>query len=711
MEPNRDLRAAGKPSDSSKLPSESPSAAPASSPSPDQDLVPLPGVEAPDTGADQDALPERLKTLLIGKPRDLKDKSIYHAISLAALLAWVGLGADGLSSSSYGPAEAFRELGEHSYLAVFLALFTVVTVLVISACYSQLIEEYSTGGGGYVVASKELGPKVGLVAGCALLVDYVMTITVSISAAGDALFGLLSPDLLRWKLPAEFAAIVGLIVLNLRGVKESVMVMLPIFILFLITHVLLIFGGIAMHVFQIGDLAVQISGQVQSGLADPKLGLLGMLSLLLYAYSLGGGTYTGIEAVSNSMSVMREPRVATGKRTMLYMAISLSLTAGGLIIGYLLFNVTWNDQKTMNLVFTEKFVDELGLEGTLAGGAFILATLLSEGALLLIASQAGFIGGPKILANMAIDSWVPHWFGSLSERLASHNGILLMGGSALALLVNTGGNVSVLVVMYSINVFVTFSLSMLGMCHHWWVRRKRHPLWKRRFGLFAVGLALCAGILTITVVEKFHIGGWKTLLVTGVCVGLCAITKRHYGRVIQRLKRLDESLGQLTTPAGPPNMAPPDPNLPVAAILVGGYSGLGVHTLLNSIRFAPGHFRSVVFLSVGVVDSGTFKGADTIDQLREYTEASLNKYVDLTRRLGLPSTSFVAIGTDAVDELEQLCREIARQYPKVIFFAGQLMFRRDAWHQRLMHNQTAYSLQRRLQWEGLPMVILPTRVR
>jgi len=720
MEPIRDAGASGKSSENPRSSSEPPPSgggerrpesptAPASSA--DQDLVSVPPVEAPITAADEEALPERLKTLLIGKPRDLRDKSLYHSVSLVALLAWVGLGADGLSSSCYGPAEAFFHLGDHSYLAVFLALATVLTVLVISACYSQLIEEYSTGGGGYVVASKELGSKVGLISGCALLVDYVLTITVSISAAGDALFGLLGPNLIGWKLPAEFAAIVVLIVLNLRGVRESVILMLPVFVLFLATHAVLIVGGVILHSPQIGEVSAQISDQVRSGLADPKLGFLGMLSLLLYAYSLGAGTYTGIEAVSNSMAVMREPRVATGRRTMLYMAISLSLTAGGLIIGYLLFDVRWNPLKTMNLVFTEAFVGELGLRDTLLGGGFILLTLLSEGALLMIAGQAGFIDGPRILANMAIDSWVPHWFGSLSERLAIHNGILLMGLSALGLLLYTHGNVSALVVMYSINVFVTFSLSMLGMCHHWWVRRRRHPLWKRRFVLFAVGLCLCAGILSVTVVEKFDEGGWKTLLVTGVCVGLCALTKRHYGRVIKRLKRLDESLGQLVTPASPPNMAPPDPNQPVAAILVGGYSGLGVHTLLNSIRFAPAHFKSAVFLSVGVVDSGTFKGAGAVDELRRHTEASLEKYVDLTRRLGLPSASFMAIGTDAVDELEQLCREIARQYPKVIFFAGQLMFRRDTWLQRLMHNQTAYSLQRRLQWEGLPMVILPTRVR
>ena len=183
-------------------------------------------------------LGDRVKTVLIGKPRDLSDTSIYHTLSLAAFLAWVGLGADGLSSSAYGPPEAFAHLitkdGDFTYLAVFLALATAITVFVISACYSHIIEEFPTGGGGYLVASKLLGPRVGVISGCALLVDYALTITVSISAAGDALFGLMGTD---WtfanlpphecKLAAEFAAIGLLIVLNLRGIKESVIVLVP----------------------------------------------------------------------------------------------------------------------------------------------------------------------------------------------------------------------------------------------------------------------------------------------------------------------------------------------------------------------------------------------------------------------------------------------------------------------------------------------------
>src|SRR5688500_11174789 len=139
---------------------------------------------------------EKVKTLLVGKPLDLGDRRVYQHISLVALLAWVGLGADGLSSSCYGPAEAFEHLEGHAYLAIFLALATMFTVVVISACYSHIIAAFPSGGGGYLVASKMLGRKTGALAGCALVVDYVLTVTVSIAAAGDAMFSLLNlPEL------------------------------------------------------------------------------------------------------------------------------------------------------------------------------------------------------------------------------------------------------------------------------------------------------------------------------------------------------------------------------------------------------------------------------------------------------------------------------------------------------------------------------------
>jgi amino acid transporter len=680
---------------------------------------------------DDPTVTDQVKTLLVGKPLDLADKSVYHHISLVAFLAWVGLGADGLSSSCYGPSEAFEHLKSHSYLAIFLALATMFTVFVISACYAHIIEAFPSGGGGYLVASKMLGPRIGALAGCALIVDYVLTVTVSIAAAGDALFGLLGLTQDSWepvKLWTETGAIGLLIVLNLRGVKESINVLMPIFVIFLVTHAILIGGALGMHVGEFGQLAQDIGAHVSHDVRDANVGWLMVLGMFLKAYSLGAGTYTGIEAVSNSMAVMREPRVATAQRTMRYMAVSLAITAGGLMIAYLLYELELTQAGTS--LWAQKLATGRTMNDLLAGWfstsvfpaplaqIFRWITVLSEATLLLVAAQAGFIGGPKCLANMAHDSWVPHWFGSLSERLASRDGILLIGLSSLAALWMNSGDVvnghrvsavSALVVMYSINVFVTFSLSMIGMTLLWNQRRDQ-PAWRSRVGLFVFGSVLCVSILLVTVSFKFTEGAWKTVVVTGAVTGLALFIRRYYDDVRARLKSLDESLGVIEV-RGEPNLTPPDPENHTAVILVGGYSGLGVHTLLNALRFVPNHFKNMVFISVGVVDSGNFKGIEELESLRKHIESSLAKYVDVARRLGLPSTSYIAMGTDVVDELEQLCRVVYRDFPKSVVFAGQLVFQRESWYGALLHNQTAYSLQRRLQWDGVPMVILPTRVR
>ena len=266
---------------------------------------------------DEPTVAKKVTTLLVGKPLNLSDRHVHQHISLVALLAWVGLGADGLSSSCYGPSEAFGHLGEHYHLAIFLALATMFTVWVISTCYSHIIEAFPTGGGGYLVASKMLGPPFGVVSGSALVVDYILTVTVSIAAAGVALLGLTGSEWQFIKLPLEFGAIAVLIVLNLRGVKESVTALMPIFMTFLATHAILIVGAIALHLGAFGSVVSDVSMEVQRNLADPTMGFFGMLGILLYAYSLGAGTYTGIEAVSNSMPVMREPKVATAQRTMM----------------------------------------------------------------------------------------------------------------------------------------------------------------------------------------------------------------------------------------------------------------------------------------------------------------------------------------------------------------------------------------------------------
>jgi amino acid transporter len=652
---------------------------------------------------------ERLKRKVLGGPRDLRDPRLFHNLALAAFLAWVGLGADGLSSSSYGPEEAFKNLGEHQYLAVFLAGLTALTVIIIAAAYSKIIEHFPFGGGGYVVATRLLGPKAGVISGSALLVDYVLTITTSIASGGEAVFSNLPLRTHFLKLPLEISVIVLLTVLNLRGVKESVRALVPIFLTFVVTHAILITGAVFFHL----DRTAQVVDEVRTGLQHDlaTMGSFALMALFLRAYSLGAGTYTGIEAVSNGLQIMAEPRVATAKRTMLYMAVSLSLTAGGIILGYLLMDVHPEVGKTMNYVLAKMLAGRWHLAGVHIGGGFVVVTIASEALLLFVAAQAGFIDGPRVMANMAHDSWLPHRFSALSDRLTMQNGVLLMGTTSLLMLIYTEGSVSALVVMYAINVFVTFSLSQAGMIRYWLKEdtKAKHPEWVRHIVIHIVALVLCVGILVVNVLEKFTEGAWLTVVVTGALVALCFRIRAHYRYVGERLKRLDEILTTLPTSPHPAER-PLDPNKPTAVLLVGGFSGLGIHALLTVMRVFPGYFHNVIFMSAGVIDSATFSGVEEVDRVRAQVDADLRKYVQLARGLGLPADYCMTMGTEPVTPCEKLAIEIAREYPRAVFFAGRLIFERERWWDRFLHNETAVLIQRRLQFAGYPMVILPVRV-
>ena len=679
------------------------------------DPVVPPGSELPPSPP---SLGQRLKRLLLGGPKDLQDPGLFHAISLAAFLAWVGLGADGLSSSSYGPQESAKTLGQHGYLAVFLAMATAFTVMIIAAAYSRVIEHFPFGGGGYVVATRLLGPRFGVVSGCALIVDYVLTIATSIASGGDAIFSVL-PNGDHWatfaiislplKLHVQLLAVVLLVVLNLRGVKESLKILMPIFIVFLITHAIVIVGGITTHLGQ----AHQVYTSVKTGLSH-DLGTMGkgaLALLFLRAYSLGGGTYTGIEAVSNGLQIMREPRVATGKRTMMYMALSLAITASGIILCYLLLDIHYvDDNHTMNSLLANKFAGEWHIGSLAIGKGFVFITLMSEALLLFVAAQAGFIDGPRVMANMAHDNWFPHRFSALSDRFTMQNGVLLMGGAGFLVLLYTHGAVEALVVMYSINVFLTFSLTEAGMLRYWSKREThiKYPDWKSHIWIHVVGGTLCVTILVITVAEKFKEGGWLTIVATGALIAICIFIKRHYLSVFARLKRLDSILEAL--PTGPVPDLQVDHKKATAVLLVGGYSGLGIHSLLTVLKLFPRHFHNVVFMSIGVVDSATFQGVEEVDRVRAHTEEALKKYVDQARRMGLPADYRFEMGTEAVSHCVAVAEEIAKDYERAIFFAGKLIFERERWFDRFLHNETAFSIQRRLQFAGLQMVVLPVRV-
>ena len=649
-----------------------------------------------------------LKNTVIGRARNVSDKRIFHNMSLVALLAWVGLGADGLSSSCYGPEAAFLALKSHTCLSLFVAAATVLTIIVICISYSQIIEAFPTGGGGYLVASKLLSPTVGVVSGCALIGDYILTIALSLASGTDAVFSMLPVEWQVWKLKFSLGIVVFLTLLNLRGAKESVMLWVPVFFVFVLSYTFAIIYAVSAHFGELPNIAHGMVADVNASAAE--VGWIGLIAVVLRAYSLGAGTYTGIEAVSNGLNTLREPRVQTGKRTMIYMAASLSFVVGGLLLAYLLYHVAPVDGKTLNAVLFEKITAGWP---PFASKGFVIAAMASSAALLIIAAQTGFFGGPRVLANMAVDRWMPTRFATLSDRLVTQNGVLLMGGAAFILLFFTAASVNLLVVLYSINVFITFSLSQLGMVRHWWLERALEPKWKSKISINGFGLLLTSGILVSLCIVKFDEGGWATLFVTGALVGVSFWVKNHYRHTQKKLFRLNELVAAaLADDAIVVEKTPPpcDTNARTAVFLVNGFNGLGLHTLLAVVRMFPKVYQNFVFVQVGVLDAGNFKGASEVENLREHSRIEVDRYVAYMGKRGFHAEAHYALGTDIVEEAAKLCDAMAEKFPQAQFFAGQLVFKDESFVTRWLHNHTVFELQRRLYQNGRAMLILPIQV-
>jgi len=649
---------------------------------------------------------ETIKCCIVGKAKNPTDPKIFHRISLIALLAWVGLGADGLSSSCYGPEEAFVILGNNGFLAVYLAIATALTVAVISLSYSQIIELFPFGGGGYGVATKLINPTAGLVAGSALVVDYILTVAISVASGIDALFSSLPIEYQHYKLSATIFIVLLLIILNLRGVKESITILLPIFIAFILTHLIMLGSAFIQNA---GALPGFFSGTVtQTKGMVHNMGTWAFILIILKSYSHGAGTYTGIEAVSNAMPTLREPRAQTGKRAMLYMALSLGLLSGGLLVLYGIFNVSKVHGETLNASLFNRIIESWN---TPFGSFLVTITLISEGLLLFIAAQSGFIGGPQVMSSMSLDYWLPRRFAHLSERLTISNGIIFMGLSSIVMIMIAKGQVAYLVVLYSINVFITFSLSQFGMCRHWLRERKQSRPWRVKFSINFIGFLICSAILIILVTFKFFEGGWLTLVITSGFILIAVFIKRHYKSAQKALYRLDDQTATMFKLGDVSSMPPaPGRDEPTAVLLVSGFGGFGVHTFLSVEKLFPKIYKRYIFLSVGELDTGKFKGVGEVENLKKNTEENLQKYVKLANKLGFYAEYRFDVSVDSLETLVNMSQNLSREYPRSVFFAGKLVFQKEGLFNNILHNDTSYRLQRRLSFEGIQMVVMPIRV-
>lgn len=642
----------------------------------------------------------RLRDLMLGSPLNPFGSDTRQRLALYAFLAWVGLGADALSSSCYGPEEAYIALGDHAQLSLFISMMMVFTVFIIAAGYSQVIELFPNGGGGYKVATQLLHPYAGLIAGSALIIDYVLTISISIASATDAIFSFLPVTWITYKLVAASILVILLMILNLRGVKEAIYILLPIFLGFFVTHAAIIIYGVVTH-------ASGLSGVVPKAMAETHqlagfVGWVGVIGILLHAYSLGSGTYTGLESVSNNAHQLVEPRAVTGKHTMMLMAFSLSLIAGGITLLYLLWDAQPVSGMTLNAAVFQSILGA-GRFGQLG----LVVMLAFEAGLLFVAANAGFMAGPAVLANMAVDNWMPNQFRHLSNRLVVQNGVILFGLAALLILYFTEGKVSMLVVLYSINVFITFSISLLGVSVYW-IKHRALPTWRRHFifSLFACGITTL--ILLITLYYKFTSGGWATLLITSSVALIALVIRYHYGYLARKIADMD---ALLAPPLGEVSISPLmiNPEEPTAIVFVNNKS-IGMHTLLSIMRIFPHQFKNYVFIGVGVVDMKSYQAQAEFDAMQVHFKDILSYLVKYCQSYQIPAESYVGFGTDPVKELKDLADKVGAKYPHAIYFASRLIFEKENIVKWMLHNHTPQVMQDHLHGQGRELMILPMRV-
>jgi hypothetical protein len=289
-----------------------------------------------------------------------------------------------------------------------------------------------------------------------------------------------------------------------------------------------------------------------------------------------------------------------------------------------------------------------------------------------------------------------------------------MGIIALVVLWFAGGKVIVLVVLYSINVFITFALSQAGMVRHWWQERKADKHWWHRFLINGIGLVITLFILFSVVTTKFMEGGWITIIITSLLIFSVSAIKSHYKYSDKLLNRLN-----LKMAGHAEEMLETKPDYSVlseiftttdktAVICVNGYNGLGIYTFLK-VREDFSEYRNIIFLEVGIVDSGNFRGNAELGELEQRIKGDLQKYKRLAEHSGCHSEIFYALGTDVADEVKELAKSVQLRFPNSVFFVGQFLLPKATALQRLLHNQTQFAIQNRLSHKGMVMVMIPVR--
>lgn len=488
------------------------------------------------------------KRVLLGRP--LRSDTLGHTL-LPKRIALPVFASDALSSVAYAPEEIFLVLSIaglsayafSSWIGIAVALVMVVVVM----SYRQNVHAYPSGGGDYEVATKNLGVAAGLTVGSALIVDYVLTVAVSISSAAQNI-GSAIPFVDHHKVLFAMAAIVLLTAINLRGLREAgVAFAIPAYAFIFCLGGMVLWGLFRIFVLD-DDLRAPSSGfELQA--EQSHLAGLAFVFLVARAFSSGCAALTGVEAISNGVPAFRKPKSRNAATTLLLLgAIAITLFMGIIVLAERLGVVIAEDPATQLVGAPENYrqktmvaqIAETVFSGFPVG--FYLVTGVTA-LILVLAANTAFNGFPVLASVLAQDRHLPSQLRTRGDRLAFSNGIVLLAGAAIALVWAFDAEVTRLVQLYIVGVFVSFTLSQTGMIKHWTrhLATETDPQERRRMSrsriVNSVGLAMTATVLVIVLITKFAAGAWIAIAAMVVVFGVMRAIHRHYAQVSEELER------------------------------------------------------------------------------------------------------------------------------------------------------------------------------
>ncbi len=470
------------------------------------------------------ALLPRLKRLLLGSPLRTTE---LHEQRLSKKAALTVFASDNLSSTAYATEEILLVLvlaGPvllNAVVPIAASIAILLTIVVLS--YAQLIHAYPSGGGAYTVAKENLGVGAALVAAAALLIDYVLTVAVSV-AAGIAAITSAVPVLRGNREVLCALAMIILTMINLRGARESARAFaVPVYTFIFCAYALILAGLVRHFVEGVPRVTPEVEPQI-TGLTQGLVVLL-----FLRGFAQGCTALTGVEAISNGVQAFEKPVVRNSQVTMFIMAGILGTLFLGLSYeAYVLGVVPVKDETVVSQIASAVFGKDLG-----GLGAMYYLTQFSTMAILVLAANTAFAGFPRLASILAEDRFVPRQLANLGDRLVFSNGIAILGVIALALILYFSGDVHLLIPLYAIGVFLSFTLSQAGLMVHWW--RSKEKGWGWRLALNTLGAFTTGVVLLVIAWFKFLEGAWVICLAVPLVMLLFWKTRRHYFNMTRQL--------------------------------------------------------------------------------------------------------------------------------------------------------------------------------